>query len=116
MATDNLQSTLDCIERALGAIAARVFHSPSADTAAPRAVALAYSGGLDSSVLLHLLQAHGAKHGWVVHAFHVHHGLSVHADAWLAHCAAQAAALGVQFDSRRIDVDGSDAGVEGAAR
>lgn len=116
MAIDTLQPTFDCIERALGAIAARVFHSPSGGLAAPCAVAVAYSGGLDSSVLLHLLQFFGAKQGWTVHAFHVHHGLSAHADAWLGHCADQAAALGVRFDSRRIDVDGSAAGIEGAAR
>ena len=124
MATDTLQSSFDCIERALGAIAARVFHSPSVDIdaaagvdAAPaRAIAVAYSGGLDSSVMLHLVQAAGAAHGWTVHAFHVHHGLSTQADAWLAHCADQAAALGVRFDSRRIEVDASADGIEGAAR
>ncbi len=116
MATDNLQSTLDCIERALGAIAARVFHSAMTDAAVPRVVAVAYSGGLDSSVLLHLVQTHAVQLGWTLHAFHIHHGLSAQADAWLAHCTAQAAALGVRFDSRRIEVDASEDGVEGAAR
>ncbi len=122
MTTDNLQSTFDCIERALGAIAARVLHSPAAavstevDPRSLRAVAVAYSGGLDSSVLLHRVQAAGAAHGWKVHAFHVHHGLSPQADAWLAHCAAQASALGVRFDSRRIEVDAGAGGIEGAAR
>ena len=116
MAIDNLQSTLDCIERALGAIAARVFHSTVPQNSSPHAVAVAYSGGLDSSVLLHLVQAHGRTHGWTVHAFHVHHGLSGSADDWLVHCAAQAAALEVSFDSMLVAVDATDYGVEGAAR
>lgn len=116
MSTNTLQASLDCIERALGAIAARVFHSMPDIGGARPTVAVAYSGGLDSSVLLQFVQAYAARHGWTVYAFYVHHGLSIDADSWQAHCAAQAAALGVRFDSRCIDVDGSKNGVEGAAR
>lgn len=52
----------------------------------PAVVAVAYSGGRDSTALLHAtLQA--ARHGGVqVAALHVHHGLSPLADDWLAHC------------------------------
>jgi tRNA(Ile)-lysidine synthase len=56
--------------------------------AAPR-VAVAYSGGRDSTALLHATIAEAATHGVAVIALHVHHGLSPHADAWLAHCEAQ---------------------------
>ncbi|PXW26220.1 tRNA lysidine(34) synthetase TilS [Paraburkholderia caballeronis] len=78
-------------------------------------IAIAYSGGLDSSVLLDAaVRVAGASR---CVALHVHHGLSPNADAWLAHCGATARALGVAFDFRRVDVarDGA-AGVEAAAR
>ena len=52
-------------------------------------VAVAYSGGLDSSALLHATLEASAPLGVKVAALHVHHGLSPRADAWLAHCEAQ---------------------------
>lgn len=78
-------------------------------------IAIAYSGGLDSSVLLDAaVKAAGAAR---CVALHVHHGLSPNADAWLLHCAATARALDVAFDARRVDVARDDpAGVEAAAR
>jgi len=50
---------------------------------------VAYSGGRDSTALLHATVLEAATHGVQVLALHVHHGLSPHADAWLAHCEAQ---------------------------
>ncbi|WP_233863143.1 tRNA lysidine(34) synthetase TilS [Paraburkholderia adhaesiva] len=78
-------------------------------------IAIAYSGGLDSSVLLDAaVRLAGASR---CIALHVHHGLSPNADAWLAHCAATASALGVAFDARRVELARDDpAGVEAAAR
>jgi tRNA(Ile)-lysidine synthase len=73
-------------------------------------VAVAYSGGRDSTALLHATwrsaQAQGAC---MVLALHVHHGLSKHADAWLAHAEQQCSQWASQgaplrFDSRRIQV------------
>ena len=56
----------------------------------PGRVGVAYSGGRDSTALLHAtLAAKSADDGVSVLALHVHHGLSPNADAWLAHCAAQ---------------------------
>lgn len=52
---------------------------------------MAYSGGRDSTALLHATLAESARHGIHVLALHVHHGLSPNADAWLAHCEAQCA-------------------------
>lgn len=49
-------------------------------------VAVAYSGGCDSSALLHATLAVAQAQGFAVVALHVHHGLSPHADEWLAHC------------------------------
>jgi tRNA(Ile)-lysidine synthase len=55
----------------------------------PRAVAVAYSGGRDSTALLHATIQAAIPHGVQVHALHVHHGLSPRADAWLATCEQQ---------------------------
>lgn len=49
-------------------------------------VAVAYSGGRDSTALLHAVACAAQARGDVeVLALHVHHGLSMHADAWLQH-------------------------------
>ena len=82
----------------------------------PSPIAIAYSGGLDSSALLHLAHAYGAQHGIPVFAFHVHHGISEHADDWLAHCERSAAALGVTFEATRVVLEKTRSGVEAAAR
>ena len=82
-------------ERALEAIPARVVVSGGA-------IALAYSGGLDSALLLRLLADLGRRNGRQLFAFHVHHGLSPNADDWLAHCAREAATLGVRFEAMRV--------------
>jgi len=80
-------------------------------------IAVALSGGLDSSALLHLAHAYAQAHGIALHAFHIHHGLSANADAWLAHCEQQCAALGVPFEARRIQLQGQKkSGTEAAAR
>ncbi|MBC7514795.1 MAG: tRNA lysidine(34) synthetase TilS [Herminiimonas sp.] len=101
-------------ECALEEITARVFNA--GEGGASRAIAVAYSGGLDSSVLLHLVQKYVGTRGIALQVFHVHHGLSPHADAWLAHCVATAAALGVGFDMRRVTVHADGNGIESAAR
>lgn len=49
------------------------------------AVAVAYSGGRDSTALLHATIVAAEPLGIRVLALHIHHGLSAHADDWLAH-------------------------------
>jgi tRNA(Ile)-lysidine synthase len=49
-----------------------------------RSFAVAFSGGRDSTALLHASLAPAAALGLRVHALHVHHGLHPAADAWLA--------------------------------
>ena len=82
----------------------------------PTSIAVACSGGLDSMVLLHLAHAWCAQEGIALSAFHVHHGLSPNADAWLAHCERSCAALGIPFDHRRVTIAVDGSGVEAAAR
>jgi len=55
-------------------------------------VAVAYSGGADSTALLLML---AQQHPGRVQAIHIHHGLQAAADDFAAHCAAFCAALGV---------------------
>jgi tRNA(Ile)-lysidine synthase len=54
-----------------------------------RCVAVAYSGGRDSTALLRATLAAAREQGIEVLALHVHHGLNPNADAWLAACEAQ---------------------------
>ncbi|MDP1789388.1 MAG: tRNA lysidine(34) synthetase TilS, partial [Methylibium sp.] len=75
----------------------------------PRGLAVAYSGGHDSTALLHATLVAARETGLAVHALHVHHGLSAHADAWLAHCEAQCRrwarrGLPVAFHSVRVQL------------
>ena len=85
-------------------------------TYTPTSIAIACSGGLDSMVLLHLAHAWCAQQGIPLFAFHVHHGLSPNADAWLAHCERSCAELGVPFDHRHVTIPVDGSGVEAAAR
>ncbi|MCP5160209.1 MAG: tRNA lysidine(34) synthetase TilS [Hahellaceae bacterium] len=78
---------------------------------------VAYSGGLDSSVLLHLSCYWCRYHQQALpRAVHVHHGLSPSADEWLQHCLDQSALLGVTLVGRRVALSLSGKGIENAAR
>ena len=113
MSNKDIAATQSEFERALGEIRTRV----SLSAPAAQKIAIAYSGGLDSAALLHLLHAYAMQHGLELFAFHVHHGLSANADQWLAHCQQQCAALNVTFDARRVQVANKEKnGVEEAAR
>jgi len=61
-----------------------------------------FSGGLDSTVLLHSLAAYPELRG-KLYAVHIHHGLSVNADGWEAHCQQFCAARAIPFITRRVD-------------
>ena len=76
-----------------------------------------FSGGMDSTVLLHGLASFPSVRERGLRAIHVHHGLQADADAWAAHCAALCTELEIPLDVVRVDVDRSDGrGPEGAAR
>jgi tRNA(Ile)-lysidine synthase len=78
---------------------------------------LGLSGGLDSIVLLHLLAILRDRQLFVLRAIHVHHGLSVHADAWAKFAVEYAANLGVSCTIERVSLAPYlKQGVEGAAR
>lgn len=63
--------------------------------------AVAFSGGRDSTVLLHALAALRARHRFELRALHFDHGIAAESATWAAHCAAQCRAWGVDFAARR---------------
>lgn len=84
---------------------------------ADAATLVGFSGGLDSTVLLHALAATAAIRAAGLRALHVHHGLQAQADAWVAHCVATCAELGVELIVHRAQVDLRNGdGPEAAAR
>ena len=78
---------------------------------------LAYSGGVDSHVLLHLLATNEPLLLARLHAIHIDHSLHQNSAQWAEHCAQTAKALGVDFCCIKVDVSTSDSeGIEAAAR
>ena len=59
--------------------------TPALSSACP-CVAVAYSGGRDSTALLHATLIAARDAGGAVVALHINHRLSAHADAWERHC------------------------------
>ena len=69
-----------------------------ADLHGNQQLCIAYSGGLDSHVLLHLMSQLRAQNSeWSLRAVHVHHGLSPHADRWVEHCRTVCVDLNIDF-------------------
>jgi len=76
---------------------------------------VAFSGGLDSHVLLHALATFRENNPFSLRAIHIHHGLSKNADAWLLHCEKICADLNIVFMSVAIEID-SHKNIEEIAR
>ncbi|MCP2041613.1 tRNA(Ile)-lysidine synthase [Neisseria sp. HSC-16F19] len=75
------------------------------------------SGGLDSVVLLHLLNTLRAKMGFELQAVHVHHGLQAAADAWPPFCADLCQRWQIPLRCEYVQPDmGQGLGIEATAR
>ncbi len=74
---------------------------------------VAYSGGLDSSVLLHVMHrvrsltaaSNPDAPPVSLRAIHINHGLSVHANHWQRHCERTCAQLGISLSVERVTID-----------
>uniref|UniRef100_UPI00265D1B9E ATP-binding protein n=1 Tax=Xanthomonas fragariae TaxID=48664 RepID=UPI00265D1B9E len=83
----------------------------------PGPVLIAFSGGIDSGVLLHLLATTPRYCDTGLRALHVHHGLHADADAWAAHCLRACDALQIPLQIVRVrPARHSGLGLEAAAR
>lgn len=78
---------------------------------------IAYSGGLDSTVLLYALKRLASLLDLRLAALHVHHGLSQNADEWSDHCARICIQLGIDLSVINVIVKPKlGEGIEASAR
>jgi tRNA(Ile)-lysidine synthase len=67
---------------------------------------LGYSGGVDSRVLLEIVQRFVRQYpDYSLEAVYIHHGLSAHADAWADHCQHICQTLDVPCSVERVVID-----------
>ncbi|MCX2921413.1 tRNA lysidine(34) synthetase TilS [Stenotrophomonas rhizophila] len=80
-------------------------------------VLVGFSGGLDSTVLLHWLATSPAQRTAGLRAVHIHHGLQEQADAWTVHCTQLCARWNIPLRVIRVQVPRHQGqGLEAAAR
>lgn len=84
---------------------------------APPALCVAFSGGPDSTALLHTLAQLPETRERGLRALHVDHGLQTGSTSWAKHCADFCESLAVPLTMLRVQVDNTRGeGVEAAAR
>ncbi len=92
----------------------RVFDPLDDQLSNAQQIVVGFSGGLDSSVLLHSLSQKVEAHR--IMAIHINHGLSENADHWQAHAEGFCQSLGVKFLSETVKLVGDGGGLEDAGR
>lgn len=82
-----------------------------------KALFVGFSGGLDSTVLLHLLSLHKSEFRGSLHAIHVDHGLHKDSMEWARHCVNLAQSFEVSCTVIKVSVTSTNRkGVESVAR
>lgn len=91
-----------------------LYHKLLADIPSSKGWLVAFSGGLDSTVLLHLLVSQTDRPP--MRALHINHQLNASANDWQSHAEAVCAALGIECVSITVDLGDVNSGLEEAAR
>ncbi len=81
-----------------------------------RVVWVAYSGGVDSHVLLHALVSLRQHCKFTLSAIHIHHGLNAKASDWQRHCELVCQALDVELSVHALNMSPSQENLEACAR
>ena len=83
----------------------------------PAGIVIAYSGGLDSHVLLHAaVTLLGDVDTQTLSAIHIDHGLHPDSGEWALHCQSVCESMGVPLTTRRVEVADAGDGLEAGAR
>lgn len=91
--------------------------SVASSITAPISYVVAYSGGMDSHVLLHLCHQLKISSNISFRAIHINHGLQKEADAWSQHCKMVCEELHIPLLNIHVDAKASQGeGPENAAR
>lgn len=83
-----------------------------------RELLVGFSGGLDSSVLLHLLTNLRTvqRPDLIIRAIHIHHGINLHANYWVEHCQYQCQKWKVPLEIVSVTLNTRKNSIEAAAR
>jgi tRNA(Ile)-lysidine synthase len=81
-----------------------------------RTIYAGFSGGLDSTVLLHALKHEIDSIRFTLNAIHVHHGLHPDADRWAAHCRELCERWGIALNIVNIHITDTGRNLEHQAR
>ena len=77
---------------------------------------IAYSGGPDSTALLHLLSTVDLNKKAKVQAIHINHNLSKYSDSWERHCIEQCSKLNINLITESVEIKSDGDGIEAASR
>ena len=77
---------------------------------------IAFSGGIDSSVLVDILGKNASKLNLNITVIHVNHNISSNSLIWMKHCKEFCSKLGLDFISEEVNIISSGGGIESAAR
>jgi tRNA(Ile)-lysidine synthase len=95
----------------------RVANALSPLLPAGSSILLGLSGGVDSVVLLHVLQKLSLRYSWRLSALHVHHGINPQAEVWAAFCTDLCALHNVSLQVEHVNIAPlRSLGIEAAAR